>query len=69
MELDEYRAKISDFAEWLRKEFVTAGCGDPKADGCMSCEAVLAIQSLDAMVRVMAPATAAAREPPAPEAR
>lgn len=55
MELDEYRQKIADFSKWLKTEFVTDGCGDPKVDGCMSCEAVLATQSLDAMVRIMAP--------------
>ena len=55
MELDEYRNKIADFSKWLKTEFVTQGCGDPKVDGCMSCEAVLATQSLDAMVRVLDP--------------
>jgi hypothetical protein len=55
MELDEYRQKIADFSDWLKKEFVTNGCGDPKVEGCLSCEAVLATQSLDAMVRVLAP--------------
>lgn len=55
MELDEYRNKIENFSKWLKKEFVTQGCGDPKVDGCLSCEAVLATQSLDAMVRVIDP--------------
>lgn len=55
MELDGYHKKISDFSKWLKTEFVTDGCGDPKVEGCMSCEAVLASRSLDAMARLLAP--------------
>jgi hypothetical protein len=54
MGIEQYQQKIRDFSEWLKLEFVTEGCGDPKVGGCMSCEAVLATQSLDAMVRLLA---------------
>lgn len=53
MELPEYQKKIADFSKWLKTEFVSQGCGEPKVEGCLSCEAVLATRSLDAMTRIL----------------
>lgn len=61
-ELEDYSQKISEFRDWLKRHFVTDGCGDPKVDGCLSCEAVLINQGLDAMIRIMKPPKAKATE-------
>lgn len=55
MEIEEYAHKIGEFSKWLHRQFVVDGCGEPKVEGCLSCEAVLAIQSLTAMVRIILP--------------
>lgn len=54
-EIEWYADKIAEFSKWLHREFVVDGCGDPKFEGCLSCEAVLAIQSLNSMQRIIAP--------------
>jgi len=51
--MDDYTAKISEFRKWLHHEFISDGCGDPKVDGCLSCEAVLVDQGLLTMMGII----------------